>query len=227
MRSFLLSLIAVLTSGVTIAQQQKGIEVTWLGHAAFEVVSAGGTRLLIDPFLTYNPTTPAANKDLAQYKPNAILVSHSHADHAGNAVEIAKASGAPIVGSYDYVSSLAIPDSQKMGGNVGGRFMIGEMLRSHSSQRCMKVSLVEDRSVLSCNSQTGAHSITPATRGSLETWRLFRSCINPILCSSTLAAGITRKTLQRPRWRSRNILSPTSSCRCTSEHFQSLPRKIR
>src|SRR2546428_12565684 len=88
----------------------KEIKVTWLGHAAFEVVSPGGTRLLIDPFLTKNPATPEAFKDLARYRVEAILVSHSHSDHAGDAVDIAKASGAPVIGTFDYVSGLGLPE---------------------------------------------------------------------------------------------------------------------
>jgi L-ascorbate metabolism protein UlaG (beta-lactamase superfamily) len=43
--------------------------ITWLGHAAFEVVSPGGTDLLIDPFLTKNPATPTERKDLTRYHP--------------------------------------------------------------------------------------------------------------------------------------------------------------
>lgn len=30
---------------------KKDIQITWLGHAAFEIVSSGGTKILIDPFL--------------------------------------------------------------------------------------------------------------------------------------------------------------------------------
>jgi len=73
----------------------SAIKVTWLGHAAFEVVSPGGTKLLIDPFLTRNPATPPAFKDLGRYRPDAILVSHSHFDHAADAMDIARATGAP------------------------------------------------------------------------------------------------------------------------------------
>jgi L-ascorbate metabolism protein UlaG (beta-lactamase superfamily) len=51
------------------------IKVTWIGHATFEVVSPGGTTLLIDPFILKNPKAPAGMKDLALYKPDAILVS--------------------------------------------------------------------------------------------------------------------------------------------------------
>lgn len=105
----------------------REFKVTWLGHAAFEVVSAGGTRLLIDPFLSKNPATPEPFKDLARYKPDAILVSHAHSDHSGDAADIAKAGGAPVIGTFEYVASLGLPDKQVMGGNVGGTFAVGDV----------------------------------------------------------------------------------------------------
>lgn len=106
----------------------KSFEVTWLGHATFEIVSQGGTRILIDPFIKQNPTTPQSFKDLARYKPNAILVSHSHFDHSADAAEIAKASGAPVIGAYEYVSTLGLPEKQTLGGNVGGTFQVGDVI---------------------------------------------------------------------------------------------------
>src|ERR1044072_7205410 len=77
--------------------EKKAISITWLGHAAFEIVSPGGTHLLIDPFLTKNPATPEENKDLARYHPSHILVTHSHGDHLGDAVELVKLSKARLV----------------------------------------------------------------------------------------------------------------------------------
>jgi len=109
------------------AAGRKEFKVTWLGHAAFEVVSSGGTRLLIDPFVSKNPATPEAFKDPARYKPDAILVSHSHTDHSGDAVDDAKASGARVIGTFEYVSSLGLPEKQVMGGNVGGTFAVGDV----------------------------------------------------------------------------------------------------
>lgn len=107
------------------------ITVRWLGHAAFEVTSAGGTRLVIDPFITGNPVTPAALKSLDRYgsdwKPNAILVTHSHQDHALDAKAIAEKSGAPVISAFDWVSTLKLPEGQTMGGNVGGSFKIGDV----------------------------------------------------------------------------------------------------
>jgi L-ascorbate metabolism protein UlaG (beta-lactamase superfamily) len=119
-------IIALMVFAVS-AKAQKQIQITWLGHAAFEIVSPGGTTILIDPFLKQNPATPAARKDLTAYKPNAILITHSHFDHAADVVEIARGSKADVIGEFEYVSDLAIPDDQKKGGNVGGKFTVGDV----------------------------------------------------------------------------------------------------
>jgi L-ascorbate metabolism protein UlaG (beta-lactamase superfamily) len=111
--------------------QIRGVQVRWLGHAAFEIASPAGTKLLVDPFISGNPATPAPLKDLARYagvdKPNAILVSHSHSDHTADLKAIAAASGAPVIGVVDYVGSLQLPDAQNSGGNVGGAFKVGDV----------------------------------------------------------------------------------------------------
>jgi L-ascorbate metabolism protein UlaG (beta-lactamase superfamily) len=101
--------------------------VTWLGHAAFLVASAGGTIILIDPFLTGNPATPDSLKDLSRYHPTAIIVTHSHGDHTGDAKAIALASGAPVIGDDDWVGTLGLPEKQTLGGNVGGTFTVGDV----------------------------------------------------------------------------------------------------
>ena len=107
------------------------ITVRWLGHAAFEITSSGGTKIVIDPFISGNPATPAALKSLDRYgstwKPNAILVSHSHSDHSADAKAIAEKSGAPVISSFEWVSTLKLPEAQTLGGNVGGQFKIGDV----------------------------------------------------------------------------------------------------
>jgi L-ascorbate metabolism protein UlaG (beta-lactamase superfamily) len=81
-------------------KKKAEIKITWLGHSAFELVSSGGTDILIDPYLTKNSATPAEFKDLSRYHPTAILVTHSHGDHLGDAVELSKMSKAKIVSVY-------------------------------------------------------------------------------------------------------------------------------
>jgi L-ascorbate metabolism protein UlaG (beta-lactamase superfamily) len=113
-------------------QSGKGtVKLRWLGHAAFEIESSGGTRLLIDPFIKDNPVTPEALKKLDRYKsadkPSAICVSHSHGDHSADAKEIAKLSGAPVIGMIEWVSSLGLPSEQSKGGNIGGEIRVGDV----------------------------------------------------------------------------------------------------
>jgi L-ascorbate metabolism protein UlaG (beta-lactamase superfamily) len=110
------------------ATTRSPITVQWLGHAAFEITSSGGTRILIDPFLSGNPSTPDSLKNLSRYKPAAVLVSHSHDDHALNAKAIAQSSGAMLISTYEWVSSQGVPQSQAMGGNVGGTFRVGDVV---------------------------------------------------------------------------------------------------
>jgi L-ascorbate metabolism protein UlaG (beta-lactamase superfamily) len=107
------------------------IQVRWYGHATFEITSPGGTRILIDPFITGNPTTPDSLKNLTQFngagKPAAILVSHAHSDHSADAMAIAQATGAPVISIAEWVGTLGLPESQSLGGNVGGTFKVGDV----------------------------------------------------------------------------------------------------
>jgi L-ascorbate metabolism protein UlaG (beta-lactamase superfamily) len=113
------------------AARRQDISVQWLGHAAFEIVSAGGTRILIDPFLTGNPATPDSLKRLERYtgalKPAAVLISHSHFDHVQDAKAIAAGSGAKLIGSYELASSFGLPEAQVLGGNPGGSIKVGDV----------------------------------------------------------------------------------------------------
>jgi L-ascorbate metabolism protein UlaG (beta-lactamase superfamily) len=110
------------------APTQGQIQVTWLGHACFLVVSPGGTQVLIDPWIKGNPATPDSLQDLSRYHPNVILVSHSHFDHSKDAKEIALASGASVVGTYDWVGTLGLPEKQVLAGNVGGTIKAGDVV---------------------------------------------------------------------------------------------------
>lgn len=107
------------------------VKLRWLGHAAFEIESSGGTRLLVDPFIKDNPVTPEPLKKLDRYKsidkPTAICVSHSHGDHSADAKAIAKMSGAPVIGMIEWVSALGLPQEQLKGGNIGGEFRVGDV----------------------------------------------------------------------------------------------------
>jgi L-ascorbate metabolism protein UlaG (beta-lactamase superfamily) len=83
--------------------------VRWYGHAAFSVTTPRGKVLLIDPWLT-NPLNPEAKdgKDPLAAVPKAdyILITHGHRDHVGDAVEIARKTGAALVCNPELAGNL-------------------------------------------------------------------------------------------------------------------------
>jgi L-ascorbate metabolism protein UlaG (beta-lactamase superfamily) len=90
--------------------------VTWLGHSAL-LLETGGKRLLVDPFLTGNPSaSTTAAEVLADY----ILVSHGHGDHLGDTVAIARRTGALVISNHEIIVWL---EGQKIAGHaqhIGG-----------------------------------------------------------------------------------------------------------
>jgi L-ascorbate metabolism protein UlaG (beta-lactamase superfamily) len=93
------------------------MQIRYLGHAAFEL-SDGGTSVLIDPFLTGNPKAALAAEDC---NPDAILLTHGHADHIGDTVSIAKRTGADVVAIVEIAGELSEAGLQKVHDpNIGG-----------------------------------------------------------------------------------------------------------
>jgi len=69
------------------------VDIRFLGQSCFEL-KAGGATVLTDPFLTGNPKGAASADEL---EPDVILLTHGHADHLGDTVDIAKRTGATVL----------------------------------------------------------------------------------------------------------------------------------
>ena len=78
------------------------VDIRFLGHACFEL-KAGGATVLTDPFLTGNPAAAVAADDV---EPDAILLTHGHADHFGDVVDIAKRTGATVLAITELADEL-------------------------------------------------------------------------------------------------------------------------
>jgi L-ascorbate metabolism protein UlaG (beta-lactamase superfamily) len=97
----------------------------WLGHSAFRVETAKDT-ILIDPFLTQNPSFQGQDlKDVAKGVTH-ILLTHGHMDHIGDTIALAKETGAVVVANADLASWLQFRGVEKIEqGNTGGTIQTG------------------------------------------------------------------------------------------------------
>ncbi|MEA2281154.1 MAG: hypothetical protein QOK21_1761, partial [Solirubrobacteraceae bacterium] len=79
------------------------VDIRFLGQSCFEL-EAGGTTVLTDPFLTGNPLAAATADEV---EPDVILLTHGHADHLGDTVDIAKRTGATVVAIVELAAEIA------------------------------------------------------------------------------------------------------------------------
>ncbi|MDO5439796.1 MAG: metal-dependent hydrolase [Erysipelotrichaceae bacterium] len=102
------------------------MKIKFHGHACFELTS-GNTTILIDPYISGNPLCQVKAEDL---HPDAVLVSHGHGDHLGDALSICKANRAAFVAIVDMVGQLSDAGLMKsipsVGFSLGGTVEVGD-----------------------------------------------------------------------------------------------------
>lgn len=107
MTRFLFLFLALLVVVSPASAQETKLK--WFGHAAFSITTPNGKVLLIDPWIS-NPVNPdvTAGKDplAAISKVDYILLTHGHRDHVGDAVEIAKRTGAALICNPELAGNL-------------------------------------------------------------------------------------------------------------------------
>jgi L-ascorbate metabolism protein UlaG (beta-lactamase superfamily) len=95
------------------------VEITYFGHSCVGI-DVEGTHLLIDPFLSDNPIAGASPEEVqADY----VLISHGHGDHVGDAVQIARRTGATTISNFEIQNWLAAQGLEKTHPlHIGGGF---------------------------------------------------------------------------------------------------------
>jgi L-ascorbate metabolism protein UlaG (beta-lactamase superfamily) len=117
--------------------RRSDMQITWFGHSAFRLDFAG-KAVLIDPFFTGNPAFQT-DKAAAIKGVTHIVLTHGHSDHVGDTLDIAKATGAPVITNYDLCMWLAAQGLEKFdpmntGGTTDqGGFTVTLVRADHSS----------------------------------------------------------------------------------------------
>ena len=95
------------------------MKLRYFSHSAFQITTDKGIKILIDPFLDGNPTSPVKSDEVdADY----IVITHGHGDHIGDAFKIAKRCNSTFI-SVDEIANYCISKGFKAHNmHIGGSY---------------------------------------------------------------------------------------------------------
>jgi L-ascorbate metabolism protein UlaG (beta-lactamase superfamily) len=94
------------------------MEIRFLGHAGF-ALTLQSTKIIIDPFITGSPN--ATKIDVDSLQADYVLVTHAHADHISDVVQIAKNNDATILSNYEICNYYGALGLKTYALNHGGK----------------------------------------------------------------------------------------------------------
>lgn len=97
------------------------MKITFYGQSCV-LFEDGDHSVLVDPFIQGNPKCPITLEQALALKPDAVLITHAHGDHWGNAMDFAHA-GVPVIGTAE-IGAYAQRQGAKnaVGLNIGGTY---------------------------------------------------------------------------------------------------------
>jgi L-ascorbate metabolism protein UlaG (beta-lactamase superfamily) len=114
-----------------------GLQLTYLGHSTFHMITPGGQRLLIDPWVQNNPRTPEDKKDIGPL--DKMLITHGHFDHIQDAVEIGKSTNAQAIAVFETIGWLGTKGISNVAPmNKGGTLVVDglKITMVHADHSC-------------------------------------------------------------------------------------------
>lgn len=112
------------------------IQITWLGHATFELRFPSGEVLVFDPWMEGNPAFP---KGYELKKVDVIAISHAHFDHANDVIPLAKKFAPKVLAIFEtasYFEKKGVKNT--VGINKGGTVDLGftRLTMTHALHSC-------------------------------------------------------------------------------------------
>ena len=160
------------------------MKLTWLGHSATHL-ELGGLSILVDPFLSGNPTYPEGWEDKLD-KLDAIAITHGHDDHIGDTVRLAKEYGATLFAQFElamWLQSQGVEKIQPM--NTGGAVNMGDV-QFAMTPAFHSASIIRDGNTINLGDPAGfvirtvTHSVYHAgDTGLFSDMRLIQKLYNP------------------------------------------------
>ena len=100
------------------------MQITWLGHSGFRIEIEEAV-LLVDPWITGNPSFPAGREDQAVQGATHLLLTHAHGDHAADAARLAMKLGIKVHCIHELSEWLNGQGAQTVGFGKGGTLELG------------------------------------------------------------------------------------------------------
>lgn len=100
------------------------MEIKWLGHSAFEITADNDVKILVDPFISNNPSCDIPVEEL---NPDIICLTHGHSDHFGDTLEIALRTNAVVVANHEISLFLKQQGLDAVGMNIGGSVIVRDV----------------------------------------------------------------------------------------------------
>lgn len=98
------------------------MKIIYHGHSFLEIITQ--VNVLIDPFASSNPL---CDKLESRFTPDAIFLTHGHADHVGDAEVISKRTSCPVYAIVELADWLAQNKVNSQGFNLGGTISFDDL----------------------------------------------------------------------------------------------------
>ncbi|MGA7838465.1 MAG: metal-dependent hydrolase [Ignavibacteriaceae bacterium] len=95
------------------------MKLRYFSHSAFQITTSAGKKILIDPYLDDNPTSPVKSDDVSA---DYIILTHAHGDHIGDTFKIAKRCESTVIAVNELANYCSEKGAKAHNMHIGGGY---------------------------------------------------------------------------------------------------------